>query len=64
MTTGLVIGAVVFLALLALGVWLMERARAEPSARANEEAPDPAEEREVRERSEVERGVLADPPGD
>ena len=64
MTTGLLIGAVAILVLLAVGVWLMERARAEPSARASGEAPDPAEEREVRERSERQRGVLSDPPAD
>ena len=56
--------AVVLVALLAAGIWLMGRAAAEPSARATGEAPDPAEEREVRERTEARRGVLSDPPAD
>jgi Flp pilus assembly protein CpaB len=63
-TAGLLIAGAVILALVAAGIWLMERARAEPSARATEEAPDPAEEREVRERADPRGGVLSDPPAD
>ena len=50
MTAFLLVAGAVVLALLVAGVWLMERAGVDPAARASGEAPDPAEENEVRER--------------
>jgi hypothetical protein len=57
-TAFLLVAGVVVVALVVAGVWLMERAGVDPAARASGEAPDPAEEIEVRER------VGADPAAD
>jgi hypothetical protein len=51
MTAGLLVAGLVVVTLVAAAIWLMERAAAEPAARAVGQAPDPAEEREVRERT-------------
>jgi hypothetical protein len=56
--TGVVVAGLVFLALAAAAVWLMQRAEAEPAARAAERAPDPAEEEEAAERSSVRRSSI------
>ena len=56
---GLVIAGLIVVALLAAGIWLMERAGVEPAARAVGRAPDPAEEAEVRDRrSKPGSGIL------
>ncbi len=67
MTAFLFAAGVVVVALVAAGVWCMERAGVDPAARATGRAPDPAEENEVRERLGVEqgerrRGVLVERP--
>ena len=49
--TLLLIGGVLVLAMLATGIWFMQRAEAEPAARATERAPDAEEEREAVESS-------------
>ena len=64
MAAGLFVAGVVIVALVAAGIWLMERAEAVPSARASGEAPDPAEEREVRAHTRPRTGVLSDRPAD
>jgi hypothetical protein len=56
----LVVGAIVFLALLAVGLWLMGRAGTEPATRGVGRAADPAEEREARERPQQESGILVE----
>jgi flagellar biosynthesis/type III secretory pathway M-ring protein FliF/YscJ len=60
MTAGLLIGAFIVAALLVAGVAVLQRARAEPAARAVERAPDPAEEREAEAASTPRSGVLAE----
>jgi uncharacterized membrane protein YciS (DUF1049 family) len=47
-TVGLFIAGVIIVAMVAAGIWLMDRAEAEPAARAVGRAPDPAEEEEAR----------------
>jgi hypothetical protein len=64
MIAGLILAAVLLLALLAVGVWLMERARAEPAARASERAPDPTEEQEARGTAQPRSELLAESPRD
>ncbi len=64
MTAGLLVAGVVVMALVAAGLWLMERAGTEPAARAVGLAPDPAEETEVRERSARRSSILVDAPRD
>jgi hypothetical protein len=64
MIVGLTVAAVLLMALLAVGVWLMERARAEPAARASERAPDPTEEHEARASAESRSELLAESPRD
>jgi hypothetical protein len=64
MTAGLLVAGVVVLALVAAGLWLMERAAAEPAARATGLAPDPTEETEVRERNQPRSSILLDAPSD
>jgi hypothetical protein len=59
-TVGLFIAGVVVFAMVAAGIWLMERADAEPAARAVARAPDPAEEDEARASSVERPGVLVD----
>jgi uncharacterized iron-regulated membrane protein len=54
---GVLVGVMVFVALAAAAIWLMQRANAEPAARAAEEAPDPAEEEAAR-RSTVRRSSI------
>jgi hypothetical protein len=49
----LVIGGLIVLIFAATAAWLLQRAKAEPAARAVGRAPDPAEERHA-ERSAVE----------
>lgn len=61
-------GIVVF-AMVAAGLWLMEKGAAEPAARATGQAPDPTEESEARAHWHAERGeprsrILAERPGD
>ena len=51
MTAGLLVAGVVVVLMVAAGIWLMERAAAEPAARAVGRAPDPAEERLAREQA-------------
>ena len=68
MTAFLLVAGVVVVALVVAGVWLMERAGVDPAARASGDAPDPAEESEVRERLGAEAaadggGVLEERPG-
>lgn len=66
MTAFLLVAGVVVVLLVAAGLWLMEHAGVEPGARATGEAPDPSEEREVRETfaRRPRSGVLAErPPG-
>jgi hypothetical protein len=62
MTAGLLVAGVVVVLMVAAGIWLMERAAAEPAARAVGRAPDPAEEQEVRERSEERSSILLSDP--
>jgi hypothetical protein len=62
MTAGLLAAGVVVVLMVAAGIWLMERAAAEPAARAVGRAPDPAEEQEVRERSEERSSILLSDP--
>jgi hypothetical protein len=51
------------MAMVVAGLWLMEQGGAEPAARANGAAPDPAEEKEVRELMRArERERKARPP--
>ena len=61
-TAGLLVAGALVFALVVAGIWLMEHAEAEPAARANGRAPDPAEEAEVRERlaSTPRTGILVD----
>jgi len=47
-TALLLIAGVLIFAMVVTGVWLMQHAEAEPSARAVGRAPDPAEEEEAR----------------
>ncbi|MEJ7715601.1 MAG: hypothetical protein WKF40_07820 [Thermoleophilaceae bacterium] len=47
-TAGLLVAGILVTAMVAVGLWLMERAGVEPAARANGLAPDPTEETEVR----------------
>ena len=68
MTAGLLVAGVVVVLMVAAGIWLMERAAAEPAARAVGRAPDPAEEEWARAqaRSNVEGRssiLLSDPRG-
>ena len=68
MTAGLLVAGVVVVLMVAAGIWLMERAAAEPAARAVGRAPDPAEEERAREqaRANVEGRssiLLSDPRG-
>jgi hypothetical protein len=60
MTTGLLIGALIIVGLMAAGIALLQRAKAEPAARAAERAPDPAEEREAEATSSRGPGILVD----
>jgi hypothetical protein len=62
MTAGLLVAGVVVVLMVAAGIWLMERAAAEPAARAVGRAPDPAEEQDVRERSEERSSILLSDP--
>ena len=55
MAAFLLAAGVVVIALVAIGLWCMERAGVEPGARATGEAPDPTEEAEVRDRWLVQR---------
>lgn len=69
MTVFLFMAGVVVVALVMAGVWLMERAAVVPAARATGLAPDPTEEKEVRERLGVQQaerrpGILLDRPRD
>jgi hypothetical protein len=60
-TALLLIAGVVILAMAIAGVWLMQYAEAEPSARAVGRAPDPAEEEEARQTLSAQRpSVLRD----
>jgi hypothetical protein len=60
----LVVGGAIVLALAIIAVWLMERAKAEPAARAVGRAEDPREEAEARRRSGPKPSVLAEPERD
>jgi hypothetical protein len=62
MTAGLLVAGVVVVLMVAAGIWLMERAAAEPAARAVGRAPDPAEEQEVRDRAEEGSSILFSDP--
>lgn len=64
MTAGLFVAGVVIVALVAAGLWLVERAAAEPAARPSGRAPDPKEETEVRERNEPRPSILLDAPNE
>jgi hypothetical protein len=64
MTVGLFIAGVIVFAMVAAGIWLMERADAEPAARAVGHAPDPAEEEEARASSVRRPGLLVDRRGE
>jgi len=57
-TALIVIAILVFVALVAVGVRLMGRARPEPAARASGRAPDPAEEAEASRRGPDQPSVL------
>jgi hypothetical protein len=66
-TAFLLVAGLVVVALVAIGLWCMERAGVEPGARATGEAPDATEEIEVRERwraqkAESRSGILVDRP--
>jgi hypothetical protein len=62
MTAGLLVAGVVVVLMVAAGIWLMERAAAEPAARAVGRASDPAEEQEVRERADERSSILLSDP--
>lgn len=64
MTAGLLVAGILVTALVAAGIWLMERAGTEPAARASGLAPDPTEEAEVRDRAVERSGILMDRPRD
>ena len=69
MTAFLFLSGVVVVALVVAGLWFMDRAAVVPAARATGEAPDPAEETEVRERVDVDHaarraGALIERPTD
>jgi hypothetical protein len=69
MTAFLFVAGVVVVGLVIAGVWCMERAGVDPAARATGQAPDPAEETEVRKRYGAQQaarraGVLAERPSD
>ena len=55
----LVVGIVIFVALASAAVWLLQRADAEPAARAEGRAPDPAEEARARRSARRRFGVLS-----
>ena len=59
--TILLVGAAIVVALVIVVVWLMERADAEPAARATGRSDDPAEEAEARRRSEPSSSILSEP---
>jgi hypothetical protein len=63
MTAGLVVAGIIAIAILVAGIWLMERAEAEPAARANGRAPDRGEERAAETGEGPRSGVLADRAG-
>lgn len=50
--------------MVAVGLWLMERAGVEPAARASGSAPDLTEETEVRERASLRSSILIDGPSE
>ena len=62
MTAGLLVAGILVTAMVAAGLWLMERAGVEPAARASGSAPDPTEETEVRERASLRSSILIDAP--
>lgn len=62
--TLLLVGGAIVLALVIVAVWLMEKARAEPAARAVGRAEDPREEADARRRSEPKPSILAEPERD
>jgi hypothetical protein len=63
MSAGLLVAAVIVIAMAALAVLLVGRGEAEPAARAAGRAPDPREEREASEGEAPRGGVLAEPDG-
>ena len=69
MTAFLLVAGLVIVAMVAAGLWCMERAGVEPGARATGEAPDPTEETELRDRrhrtrAERRSSILVDRPRD
>jgi len=68
-TAFLFVAGLLVMGLVVAGVWCMERAGVDPAARATGEAPDPAEETEVRAHFGAQQagrraGVLVERPGD
>jgi hypothetical protein len=58
MTALLLIAGVLLFAMAVAGVWLMQRAEAEPAARAVGRAPDPAEEEQARQTLSTRRSSI------